>query len=240
MSTKFPITARSGRQRGDTQTDAAYAAIRLAILRCVHAPGDRVSEVRLADRYGFGRAAVRTALARLHHERLVDAVPRHGYTIAPVTFTDVQELFGARLAVEPATAYLAAERADATALTELERVNRACRLMPDRPDLVAVREANKAFHAAVGHASGNGRLARLAAELMDELDRVLYLPQLEPLWERLDDTAADHDRIIAALRARDPRAAAAAASDHVLANRRSAIDALVASPGVRAINLRQR
>jgi DNA-binding GntR family transcriptional regulator len=230
----------AGEREDGTQADEAYRAIRLSILHCDLPPGERVSELQLANQFGFGRAAVRTALGRLHHEQLVDSMPRHGYTIAPVTFTHVQDLYGARLVVEPAVARLTAERANPALVADLERLNRACRFSPGRDDLTAVRDANKAFHAAVGRGSSNERLTRISVELMDELDRILYLPQLAPLWNRLDTTYIEHERIVDAIRARDTDAAEDAARDHVLKNRRSAVDALIASPGVRALNLLEK
>jgi DNA-binding GntR family transcriptional regulator len=232
------MTAHNDHASGrGSQGDEAYATIRESILHCVLAPGELVSELHLATRFGFGRAAVRTALTRLDHERLVEVMPRRGYRVAPVTFKHVQDLYGVRLVVEPAAARLAAEGADTPLVAELERWNLACRLSPDQSDLIALREANKGFHATVGRASGNDRLADLSAALMDELDRVLYLPQLAPLWERLETTYEEHQRIIEALRARNPLAAEQAAHEHVMANRRDAIEALIASPGLRSINL---
>jgi DNA-binding GntR family transcriptional regulator len=219
------------------QIDEAYAVLRSAILRCELPPRAIVTEIQLASRFEFGRAAVRSALTRLSHEGLVQVLPRRGYGVAPVTFKHVQDLYGARLVIEPAVARLAAASITPATLAELERCNLGCVLAPGRDDLVGPREANKAFHAAIGRASGNDRLASLAATLMDELDRVLYLPQLAPLWDRLETTPAEHLRIIEALRARDADASERAAYDHVQANQRSAIDALIASPGLSAIDL---
>jgi DNA-binding GntR family transcriptional regulator len=219
------------------QINEAYAALRTAILRCELPPSAVVTELQLATRFGFGRAAVRSALTRLSHEGLVRVLPRRGYGVAPVTFKHVQDLYGTRLVVEPAVARLAAEVATPELLAELEHWNRGCLLAPGQSDLIAPREANKAFHATVGRASGNGRLAVLSATLMDELDRVLYLPHLAPLWERLERTVEEHQRIIGALRARDAGAAERAAADHVLANRRDAIEALIAAPGLGSVNL---
>jgi DNA-binding GntR family transcriptional regulator len=222
---------------GRLQIDEAYAALRTAILRCELAPSAVVTELQLATQFGFGRAAVRSALTRLTHEGLVRVLPRRGYGIAPVTFTHVRDLYGTRLVVEPAVARLAAATATPELLVELEHWNRACQVAPGQRDLVTPREANKAFHATIGRACGNERLAVLAATLMDELDRVLYLPHLAPLWERLEHTAEEHQRIIDALRTRDVDAAEQAAADHVLANRRDAIEALIAAPGLSAVNL---
>ena len=68
--------------------------------------------MQLAASFGFGRAAVRSALTRLSHEQLIQAIPRRGYVIAPITFKHVQDMFGVRLIVEPAAARIVATRAD--------------------------------------------------------------------------------------------------------------------------------
>ncbi|HEY7032011.1 MAG TPA: GntR family transcriptional regulator [Thermomicrobiales bacterium] len=219
------------------QAEVAYRAIRRAILQCDLGPGEQVSEVQLAGSYGFGRAAVRAALTRLSHDGLVQAIPRRGYAIAPITFKNVQDLFGVRLIVEPATARLAATRADNAVVADLERLNEASAHVPGREDLAALREANKAFHVAVARISGNDRLAEIANRVLDELDRVLYLKQVGVVWDRVDATFTEHQRIIDALKIRDPRAAEQAAYDHIVPNQRGVIDALIASPGLRSINL---
>jgi DNA-binding GntR family transcriptional regulator len=215
----------------------AYEAIRRAILRCELAPGEQVTESQLAGRYGFGRAAVRAALTRLCHEQLVQAMPRHGYEIAPVTFKQVRDLFGLRLIVEPAAARLAAGQMNETLAAELERLNQACAHRTDQDDAVALREANRAFHHAVARASGNERLVGVCAAVLDELERVLYLPRLAHVWDRIDATYAEHERIVEALRRRDPAAAEQAAHDHIVPNMRFVIDVLIDSPQLRSINL---
>lgn len=219
------------------QAELAYETIREAILCCDLGPGDHVSEIQLASRFGFGRAAVRAALTRLGHDRLVEAIPRRGYAVAPITFQNVQDLFGVRLIIEPAAARLAASRIDRAMIAELERLNEASAHVPGNDDLIALRKANKAFHAAVANISGNERLALMTNHVLEELDRVLYLKQVNVVWDRIDTTFAEHQRLIDALAARDSRAAEQAAYDHIVPNQRAVIDALIASPGLRSINL---
>jgi DNA-binding GntR family transcriptional regulator len=236
-TTTVELTSEPGAEHR-SQADAAYAAIRAEILRNQLAPGEQVTEAQLGNRFGFGRAAVRAALIRLCHEELVQVIPRHGYAIAPITFTHVQDLFGVRLVVEPAVARLTVERADSRLIGELERLNAACRHAPDQEyDLAEQRRANKAFHNAIARASGNQRLASLAIGALEELDRVLYLPQLATVWERTEASFEEHKRIIDAIRIRDGRGAEQAAYDHIVPNQRGVIDALISSPGLRFINL---
>ncbi len=215
----------------------AHDTLRDAILQCELAPGAAITEARLAADYGLGRAAVRAALTRLMQERLVDVVPRRGYVVAPVTLKRVADLFGLRMILEPASAGLAAARADDSLIDELERLNAACQPPTDHADPAEQRRANRRFHLAVAAASDNDRLHETLAGLLDELARVLYLPQLATQFERVQTTGDEHGRIIEAIRARDVAAAERAARDHVEPNMRSVIDALVRSPAIASVNL---
>lgn len=215
----------------------AYEAIRQAILRCDLAPGQQVTEAQLAARFGVGRAAVRAALTRLSHERLVQAIPRRGYAVAPVTFQHVRDLFGVRLIVEPAAAQMAASRATDETVAHLERLNAACRHLPGQDDAPGLRQANKAFHVAVARASGNARLEQMVETVLDELDRVLYLPQLANVWDRIDASFAEHQRVVRAISQRDGEAAQQAVREHIVPNQHFVIDGLISSPQLRSINL---
>ena len=220
-----------------SQADAAYSVIRRAVLQLELAPGEQVTESQLASRYDFGRASVRSALTRLCHERFVQAMPRHGYEIAPITFRQVRDLFGVRLVVEPAAAGLAARANDPDVIAELERLNDACIIRPGQEDPQFQREANTAFHMGVARASGNERLAEIERSVLDELGRVLYLPALTRDGVRVGSSFAEHAQIIEAIRRGDADGATQAATDHIVPNQRSVIDALISSPGLRSINL---
>lgn len=217
--------------------DKAYEAIRQTILRCDLVPGEQVSESQLSETYGFGRAAVRAALVRLCHERLLKAIPRHGYMVASITFKHVRDLFGVRQIVEPAAARLAAIRANDQIVNYLEELNQECARTAGHDDPAPLRDANKRFHVGVAQVADNERLAEMTRVVMDEMDRVLYLPQLVNVWDRIDATFEEHRRLIEAIRAHDATAAEQAAIDHIVLNKHFVIDGLIASPRLRSINL---
>lgn len=220
-----------------SQSRDAYFAIKGAILRWELAPGEQVTELQLTTSFGFGRAAVRAALTRLAHERLVQAIPRQGYAIAPITFKLVQDLFGLRLIVERAAARLAAGRADDAFVSHLLQLNEACEHRPGQEDIVALREANRLFHIALVSGAGNDLLTDTATNALDGMQRLLYLPQVANVWKTIDATYEDHTAIIEALRAHDPDAAERATSDHIESNREFFISALISSPAFREIDL---
>ncbi|MCR4265235.1 GntR family transcriptional regulator [Nitratireductor sp. ZSWI3] len=81
--------------------EAAERALRNAIVHCVLAPGERLSEVELAREFDLGRGAVRTALARLQASGFVSSAARSGWSVAPVSASEIRELCAARRQLEP-------------------------------------------------------------------------------------------------------------------------------------------
>ena len=81
-------------------TDRAYAHLREEIITCTLRPGTDIGEHELAARLSMSKTPVREALARLTLERLVEAFPRRGYRVTPVTFKDINDIFTVRKALE--------------------------------------------------------------------------------------------------------------------------------------------
>jgi DNA-binding GntR family transcriptional regulator len=182
---------------------------------------------------------VRAALARLAYDGLVRPIPRQGFVVAPITMQLVQDLFGVRLIIEPSAARLLAQRGDTEVIALLNELNEACEVTGPIFDGVALRQANADFHVGLARATGNQRLADITRASLDEMQRILYIPQIARDSTRIEETFEDHQRIIAAIRERDPHAAERATVEHITSNRQTIIDALLGSAAIRSINLVQ-
>lgn len=79
----------------------ALARLREAILGCELAPGEKINEQATAERFGLGRAAMRSALARLEGMGLVEAMPRSGWQVRPLSPQHIRDLIEARRRLEP-------------------------------------------------------------------------------------------------------------------------------------------
>ena len=150
---------------------AAYGRLRHAIVRLELPPGTPVSEQRLMESYGFSRAAVRAALARLRADRLVLAEPRRRHVIAPLTLRDVREIYDLRLLLEPAAAAQAAGRLEPAELARLEQLGATTLDIEDPDSVERFMAANRAVHVAVADAAGNTRAAAIVARLLDDSER---------------------------------------------------------------------
>ncbi len=93
--------------------DNVYLAIRNAILTCEYSPGQNLREQTLAERYRVSRSPIRDSLLRLEQENLVTVLPRQGYRVNPILPSDVKDILGLRLLLEPACAARAAQADDA-------------------------------------------------------------------------------------------------------------------------------
>jgi DNA-binding GntR family transcriptional regulator len=70
-----------------------------AIIAGEVAPGERLTEIALADQHQVSRATVREALVQLERQRFVDRLPRYGARVAAISVQDVTELFEIRAAL---------------------------------------------------------------------------------------------------------------------------------------------
>jgi len=78
-----------------------------------YAPGDRVTELEVAERLGVSRTPVREALRRLESEGLLVSLPWRGVVVAELDRAQVLELYAMREVLEGTAARFAAQHADA-------------------------------------------------------------------------------------------------------------------------------
>lgn len=73
--------------------EAVYRRLRDDIVTCRLAPGQLLTERRLATATGFSPSSIREALTRLDQEGLIRTIPRKGYQVKPLTIKAIDDLF---------------------------------------------------------------------------------------------------------------------------------------------------
>jgi len=208
--------------------DRAYALIRHDILTCTLAPGAAVSESLLADRYGFGKAPIRAALSRLKQEQLVHSSPRRSYVVTPITLRDVHELYELRLVLEPACCKLAAGKVDATHLAQLDAICKLGYTPGDPESTLRFLDANQRFHLTVAQATGNRRLMKMLAQVLDEMTRVMHIGLGQR--NRTTEMQHEHESLLEALQSGDGNRARDLCEAQIIASRDMVINAILSSP----------
>lgn len=193
-----------------------------------YAPGDRLPPEReLIFNLGVSRSTLRKGLEALERE---GAIWRH---VGKGTFVAAHSNFGgtsilsdlsqkvtpvhmmrARLSLEPALSREAAINASDDAVIRVKLARDRAASASSWDDYEAQDDA---FHRAVAEATGNVLLLSLFDQL-NQVRRAVAWNSVErtaPRPPREHSSYSEHDRIIAAIEARDPNAAHAAMRDHI-------------------------
>ncbi len=155
--------------------DAAYAHVRREIVTCRFAPGDRLTERKLAADTGFGLSPLRAALTRLDFEGLVVTVPRKGYLVTSLTPKSVKSLFDVWSFVGPEIFRLGLRRCSDAQLESILAAHARMGAQPaDRglPDPLDQDEASRSFTMQLAEATGNEYFVQIVERLSGDLSRV--------------------------------------------------------------------
>lgn len=186
--------------------------LREHILEGVLAPGRRLQQEELATMLGVSRTPLRTALAELTQEGLLEYVPNRGYTVRAFRLEEIRAAFQVRAVLEATACRLVAlEGLSERTVDRLERcVEQGDRILAkgrlDPGDLAPYRQMNVGYHEAILEAAAN-------PWLRDFVHRTHNVPLTSDriiLWEDfgiIQRSHDDHHRIIRALRQRDPERA---------------------------------
>lgn len=201
----------------------AAERLRQMILDGDLAPATRLNERVLCDRFGISRTPLREALRTLAAEGLVRIEPNRGAIVAPIDRADIESTFEVLAALEGLAGELAATRITEFELAEIKALHFEMRAHHARGDRAAYFAANQGIHTRIARAGGNGVLGETFEKLNARVKRVRYAANLSP--QRWDKAVDEHERMIAALDARDGAALRAILEAHLAGKRESVLAA---------------
>jgi GntR family transcriptional regulator, rspAB operon transcriptional repressor len=221
--------AVAGRGAGER----AYTAIRAAIVRGTLRAGTVLGEDELAAALGISRTPVRSALQTLLAENLVESGPRRQVIVRGVSAEERREVMLLREALERVAV------ADACARMTIDEIDHL-RLLLIRQRRAANNEAvedfidlDDQFHIGIAESARLPMLVRFLGQIR-ALSRIMGLRAVTREG-RFGQVLDEHERIVAALEARDTDEALAAIDDHLANTFRilTALDEEEASPECR-------
>jgi DNA-binding GntR family transcriptional regulator len=192
--------------------DEILKGLRAMLLRGVLAPGTRIPERMLCERFGVSRTPLREALKVLAVSGLVELLPNRGAWVAPLRSGDIRDAFQVVSMLEAGAAELAASRLADAAVAELRRQHETMVLHWRLGEREQVFRLDLALHQALVEAAGNRQLTAAHAALALQVERARYLAILSD--ERVRESIREHEAIIAAAATHDPRALADAVRHH--------------------------
>ena len=206
----------------------AFQRLEQAIMAGELQPGERLSEVTLAKRYGISRGPLREAIGRLEGRNLVERVANQGARVVSLNEAQILDLLVIRESLEGMACRLAATRIKPTELKRLHGMldshARDARVVSEKGYFQGGGDLD--FHYRIVRASGNERLIKMLDEDMYSLLR-LFSQRLSTAPGRPAKALEEHRVVLAALDARDPDAAEAAMRTHIR-NSRASINHIIA------------
>jgi DNA-binding GntR family transcriptional regulator len=198
--------------RGRSAAQLAYDYVKARLLDGRFAGGTLLSENEIGQRLDVSRTPVRQAFVQLEAEGLLELYPRRGALVVPISPSEAEDVFEARMLIEQH----AARRAGGS-LTSLAAALRDH--IADQEDALAEGGAgfawsDRAFHRAIVEAGGNRLLTRQYDALRDRHQRIAAITiARDP--SRIERFVAEHREIAAAFEAGDAEHAASLLGAHL-------------------------
>ena len=186
----------------------AYERIKEAIITLEFPPQSPIVEVQLAERLGISKTPLRAALMQLEREDFVASVPYKGSRVAPISCTQISQLYQLREAIE-----VYAVRAGVLSFTEaeldvLEALLRRQEQAVSARDYEAANVLDRQFHRYPVERLKNPYMIEIFGNVLDHRRRFRHLLTGSSLDPSVFIVSPKHWLRLAAFRARDVEAAA--------------------------------
>src|SRR5690242_10296014 len=172
--------------------------LRTEILHADVAPGSKLAQVALAERFGVSRIPVRDALAILAGEGLVQPLSNATAIVTRMSIEELQELYDLRLLIEPRTTEIAVPN---VGRADILNMRKQMAVMAAPTDARMWLAANTEFHAAVYRRASRPRTIELIEQLRRLTDRYVFM-HLQEIGAA-GHFGSEHEEILAAVESRD-------------------------------------
>jgi DNA-binding GntR family transcriptional regulator len=201
------------------------AGLRDLINRGDLAPGTRVPERTLCERFSVSRTPLREALKVLAAEGLVELLPNRGARIATLNEEHLLHLFEVIAVLEAEAGRLACERITQDALAEIQSMHYLMYAHFLRQELPEYFALNQAIHNAIYAGCANPVLTATYGSLAGRITRARYLANRmrADRWKAAMD---EHDGILDALVRRDGAELGKLLAQHLQNKRDCVIEAI--------------
>lgn len=177
------------------------------------APGDRISEKQLCDRFGVSRTPLREALKVLASEGLIELLPNRGARVVRLTMKMVKDTYDLMAALEGLSGELACQRITQSEVDAIRQLHDSMLLHYRERNLMAYFQVNQQIHESILAASDNDVLQEMYSNLSQRVKRVRYSKKMtERFWSQ---AVQDHENMMTALEQRDGKQLGQILRDHL-------------------------
>lgn len=185
--------------------EVVFHTLRNAILTGDIEPGERLMEIKLAQKLGVSRTPIREAIRKLELEGLVVMAPRRGAQVAKITENDMTEVLEVRAVLEGLAVELACEKVTKQQVAQMHVEMVAFEKAVQGNDAVAIAAQDVKFHDTIYHATGNRRLVQILNNLREQMYR--YRMEYIKDENKRQELVKEHENIVKAIEQGDKKKA---------------------------------
>jgi DNA-binding GntR family transcriptional regulator len=183
-----------------TLREKIVEVLREAIIRQKIRPGERITELEVAERFGISRTPIREAFRQLESEGFLTIMPRKGAVVSSIEEKDIRDFYEIKGVLEGYAARQAVTRMTAKDIAHLEQLNKEIKLCAERQDVSGMNRAHNAFHDLILEACNNRKIQQVVGNLVRQFQRFrFYVASLV----HVEDILREHADIVAAIRSGD-------------------------------------
>jgi len=186
--------------------------LRGAILRGVFRPGERLRQDAVATRFGVSQMVVREAFKQLVNEGLLQAAPRRGVSVAPLSFREAEEMTRLRSLLEAQALEWAIPEMNEADLKAAEQILDELDGAGTADEIIAL---DGRFHETLYAPSRRERTLSIIATLRFKFERYFRFAWAEET-SHLARSQRDHRQILKCCRSRTTAKACDLLSKHIL------------------------
>jgi len=176
------------------------------------APGLKLEELVLAERFQVSRTPIREALRELHARGLIDLQPRKGGIVRSIGLDDLSDMLEAMVELDALCCRISAERMSAVQKKQLQMVQQQSEDCVARGDEAGYLQLNHQFHQLICAGAQNRSLAAMLSNLRERL--APFRAAQTHVERRLPVSNDEHQAILKAILASDAEASYEAMRNH--------------------------
>jgi DNA-binding GntR family transcriptional regulator len=183
-----------------TLREKIVEVLRETIIRQKIRPGERITELEVAERFGISRTPIREAFRQLESEGFLTIIPRKGAIVSDIKEQDIRDFYEIKGVLEGYAARQAVTRMTEKDIDRLILLNEEIRECAQRQDVSGMTRAHNAFHNLILESCGNHKIQQVVAGLVRQFLRFrFYVASLV----HVEAILREHSEIVAAIRERD-------------------------------------
>lgn len=208
-----------------TKTIYTHEILRNDILTGKYTPNERLILKDLADYLNLSIIPIREALSLLERDGLVRQIPHQGYTVAPFSVEEMEELFTLRISLESLALEITIKKSNENLISKLYSLTKEMdkyielnkkfkeKLSSQNPRRKKFMSINRDFHLTIATFTGFVHLPSILNNIFDMSERYMNLLEFVVGLNRID--YLEHLEILKSIKRKDEKSAKVKMEKHI-------------------------